>query len=363
MTPRLAPLSFAILLVIGFAYAVLVAAGGSLSVSAATLIDFGGNFAPLVTGGEWWRLATNVFLHAGPMHLAMNALALFFIGPLVERLLGSAGYALVYAGSGLAGSIASVFWRQNVVSVGASGAIFGLYGALLAYLAWCHGSLPRAARRSLLASAAAFVGYSLAFGAGSTGIDNAAHVGGLIGGALLGTACARSPGATRRPIGEWIRTGAAVLLALVFLAALLRATPDTSADYQQAVRLERAIETFGREEQALSGRLRDLQDRLKERRSSESEALGEIESDLIPGWDAQVARLSIEGPAGSENETLRQALVRYAALRRDSLALLARAIRQDDPRLAELARRTFEQANDVIASVHERAAGADRRER
>jgi rhomboid protease GluP len=356
-------LSFAILVAIAFAYAALAAAGGSLTVGAATLIAFGGNFAPLVTGGEWWRLVANVFLHAGPAHLAMNALALFFIGPLVERLFGPGRYALLYFGSGTAGSIASIFWRQNVVSVGASGAIFGLYGALLAYLAWCHGSLPSAARRGLLASAAAFVGYSLAFGAGSAGIDNAAHAGGLIGGALLGTACARSPAASRRRFGEWLRTGAAALLAAIFIAALLHATPDTSADYRQAVRLERAIEEFGREEQALSARLRALQDRLKQRRSSETEALGEVENDLIPGWDAQLARLSHEGPAGSENEILRQSLVRYAALRRDSLALLARAIRLDDPRLAELARVKFEQANDVIAAVHERAAEADRRER
>ena len=98
-------------------------------------IRFGSNFGPLTWTGEEWRLLTSAFLHFGIIHIALNMYALYQGGALVERLFGSTRFALIYLLSALAGSVASGWWDPLRNSAGASGAIFGVYGALLAFLA------------------------------------------------------------------------------------------------------------------------------------------------------------------------------------------------------------------------------------
>ena len=98
------------------------------------LIQWGANYGPKTTQGEWWRMFTCMFLHIGVLHLLFNMLALWNVGSCMERLLGSTGFLVLYLLAGLLGSVASVAWNPFVVSAGASGAIFGLYGGLLAFL-------------------------------------------------------------------------------------------------------------------------------------------------------------------------------------------------------------------------------------
>ena len=99
------------------------------------LIHWGANFGPLTTGGQWWRLLTSMFVHIRLFHIGMNMFVLWDIGRFMERLLGRGGFLVMYLFAGLAGSLASLAWNPFVVSAGASGAIFGLYGGLFAYLA------------------------------------------------------------------------------------------------------------------------------------------------------------------------------------------------------------------------------------
>lgn len=150
------------------------------------LLLWGGNAASEVQRGDWWRLLSATFLHGGLMHLTMNMIGLVSVGILVERIYGHRLYALVYLGAGLIGSALSLhFSAQTAVSVGASGAIFGITGALLVAVYQHRDSLPSTFSKNMVSSLLVFIIYSLIQGFAKQGIDNAAHVGGLLGGAML----------------------------------------------------------------------------------------------------------------------------------------------------------------------------------
>jgi rhomboid protease GluP len=150
------------------------------------LIRWGANFGPFTLTGEWWRLLTCVFVHGGLIHIAFNMWCLWDLGALCESLYGRWTYACIYFICGIGASLGSVIWNAEAFSVGASGAIFGLAGALLAAFKLGEFSVPRAALSGMLRSLGAFVVYNLIFGLAISGIDNAAHVGGLITGLIVG---------------------------------------------------------------------------------------------------------------------------------------------------------------------------------
>lgn len=160
---------------------------GWMTGDAEKLYEFGGNTASAVQDGAWWRLLTSTFLHANALHLLFNMVGLYAVGGMVERIFGRAPFLMIYLGSGLAGSVASLYFgAQQSVSVGASGAVFGIAGALLAVVFRHRESLPRLFNRQVLGGMTVFVGYSLLMGFSRAGVDNAAHMGGLAAGALLG---------------------------------------------------------------------------------------------------------------------------------------------------------------------------------
>jgi rhomboid protease GluP len=129
--------------------------------------------------GEWWRFITPVFLHIGFMHLAMNTLALYFLGMEVERIFGNLRFLVIYLFAGVTGFIASFIFSANL-SAGASGAIFGCFGALL-YFGVIH---PKLFFRTMGLNLIVVLGINLMIGFSASGIDNAGHLGGLVGGFL-----------------------------------------------------------------------------------------------------------------------------------------------------------------------------------
>ena len=140
-----------------------------------------------VAEGEYWRLFSVTLLHGGFLHLIFNMYALFIVGPIVEALYGRALFVLIYLLSAATGSVASYLFFATP-SVGASGAIFGLFGVLLTSTYVHKPALGRQAR-GLTGQIALLIGLNLALGFGLGGlarIDNAAHVGGLVAGAWLG---------------------------------------------------------------------------------------------------------------------------------------------------------------------------------
>lgn len=151
----------------------------------ADLLKWGANFMPLTTGGEWWRLLSSTFIHIGIIHLLFNMYALYMAGIYLEPMLGKGRYLAAYLCTGVLASVCSTWWHgAATVSAGASGAIFGLYGVFLALLT--TKLIPQTVRKALLQSIGVFVVYNLVYGAGAKGIDNAAHLGGMISGLVLG---------------------------------------------------------------------------------------------------------------------------------------------------------------------------------
>jgi rhomboid protease GluP len=171
--------------------AMVLASGPSLDFPGQVMVHFGANFGPYTLSGDWWRLLTYMFLHGGLMHIAFNMWCLWDLGALCESLYGRWTFACIYLITGIAGGLASVAWNPGVLSVGASGAIFGLAGALLASFYLGEFSVPRIAIQGTLRSLLFFVGFNVLFGTMISGIDNACHFGGLISGLILGALIAR----------------------------------------------------------------------------------------------------------------------------------------------------------------------------
>lgn len=148
-----------------------------------------------ISDGEVWRLVTMMFVHAGLMHLFFNGSALGEFGRTVENLYGARRFLLIFFGAGVAGAFAS-FIATPTPSVGASGGIFGLIGALLAFGVRHRFSLPAAARQRFTIQMGLCLAINLGLGLLSTFIDNAAHLGGLVGGVLIASWVGVSPAVT-----------------------------------------------------------------------------------------------------------------------------------------------------------------------
>ena len=151
--------------------------GGSTKV----LINIGANYGPYVKNGETWRLLTSVFLHSGISHLIFNSIALLAFGNLIETIFGKRNFLVLYLCSGISGSALSVTFNPNTVSVGASGAIFGMLGGLIIYYFFMKKVNPDYAKNNLFGLGLMLL-INLFYGLSSSRIDNWAHLGGLLGG-------------------------------------------------------------------------------------------------------------------------------------------------------------------------------------
>ncbi|MFA6152585.1 MAG: rhomboid family intramembrane serine protease [Chitinophagaceae bacterium] len=161
----------------------IIAGVSPITPTAKSLFVWGGNFKDAVIGGQWWRLISYMFLHAGAMHLIMNGFALLYAGMYLEPLIGRIRLVSAYVLTGISAGIASLIIHPHSVGVGASGAIFGLYGVFFALLTTNY--LQKTARKTMLRSLLFFVVFNLLMGLqGNT--DNAAHIGGLLSGILIG---------------------------------------------------------------------------------------------------------------------------------------------------------------------------------
>ncbi|WP_226583033.1 rhomboid family intramembrane serine protease [Halobacillus litoralis] len=174
--------------------------------SVLTLIDYGAKYNPAIVEGEWWRILTSMFLHIGMIHLFMNMLALFYLGVAVERIYGSGRFFFIYMLAGLFGGLAS-FMLNPHVAAGASGAIFGLFGALIFFGIQYKQLFFRTLGWNLIF----IILLNISFGLLVPQVDNGAHIGGLIGG-FLASAFIQMP---KHKIGK-MQAGAFVLYLLAF---------------------------------------------------------------------------------------------------------------------------------------------------
>src|SRR6266576_1028272 len=191
--------------------AMALASGTVVDFSRMDLRPWGANYGPLTLSGDWWRLLTYMFVHAGLMHIAFNMWCLWDLGRLCESLYGRWTFAAIYLITGVGGGLARLGWDPMIPSVGASGAIFGLAGALIASFYLGEFSLPRVAISGTLRSLVIFAVFNLGFGQILGTVDNACHIGGLVSGLALGALIARLKPQTDAPLRRATVVGVVVL--------------------------------------------------------------------------------------------------------------------------------------------------------
>jgi len=284
-----------------------------------------------------------MFLHAGLLHLFVNVVVLCQIGPLMERLLGSVGFAALYFAAGIAGSIGSALAHPAAVAVGASGAVFGLYGALGAFIWARRGEIPYHFLRRYRGVTIFFVVFNLIFGLSDSKIDLAAHLGGLGAGFVLGLALNLRPNraaSSLRPSA--IRVVACVLLSGVVLAVGASQLTGLVDNYPHELRLLAEVE-----KQVLE-QLRTANG--AEEPISDDKLIALMETEVLRPWRVALARFAglKRVPESHRRQWLQ--LVQYGTLRLNGWQLYVDGIRDQDEQL-------IKQSQELLSKTDEMARG------
>lgn len=302
---------------------IMVSQGVSaFSPTAETVLKWGADYGPLTLHGQWWRMIASTFLHFGIIHLGFNMVVLFSIGLFLENLAGRVRFVVLYLVCGLGGSAASLAWHPSTVSAGASGAIFGLYGALLGFLLRHRGSIAPEALASQRKWALTFIGYNLLYGL-RPGVDMAAHLGGLATGFVLGLfliepASSRNEGA---PAANWrVPLAFACGLALIVVPVMALPKPDDYlAEYRRVAEVEeKAIELYNSStKQWETGKI------------TEEQYADILEKQILPPWRTEseaMEKLRVSREQAAEQ----QVLVEYLNDREESWQFMVEGFRTHD---------------------------------
>jgi membrane associated rhomboid family serine protease len=313
------------IIAINVAVFVLMVASGVNPVEPTTdsLVQWGADYGPKTLHGQWWRLLTATFLHIGILHLLFNMWAFWEAGLLVERLVGNAGFLALYVISGLAGSLASEFWNPQVVSAGASGAVFGVFGALLGVLLQRRDCVPAQALSKLRNSGIALVGYNLVYGFLRPGINVAAHLGGLAAGFLCGLALSQPltrEAVARRPTRNGLVAGAAGVLIVLAIVAMPKEVTD----------LQRELAAFEAVEAEAIKTAQTTADRVDRGEIPATELADVLEREVLPPWRATTDRFRAMKHLPADQQRLVVTLLEYLQARQSSWELLAQSIREND---------------------------------
>ena len=204
----------------------------------ATLVAWGGNVGPRTSNGEWWRLLTAMFVHWGFWHLVASLAGLAQLGILLERLVGHVAFAALYLAAGVLAGLVSLFASPLTVTVGATGAIFGLYGLLIAAIAWgmvrpSAVTIRLKAMKPMAPAAAVFLLYAVA-----TSGENGAELAGLVTGLLSGLVLARGVGERKPPARRIAIAAAASLVIAAAFAVPLRGMSDARPEIARVIAFE-----------------------------------------------------------------------------------------------------------------------------
>jgi membrane associated rhomboid family serine protease len=339
------------------AFVIMVMRGVSaFNPTADSVLKWGADYGPLTLNGQWWRMVASTFLHFGLIHLFFNMFVLFNIGLFIESLAGRSLFVAVYLVCGLGGSAASLAWHPSTVSAGASGAIFGLYGALLGYLLRHRGSIPAESLTSLRKGAFTFIGYNLLYGL-RPGVDMAAHLGGLATGFVLGLFLIQPPStsASSSSSGElttstaeltsasnW-RVPVAVALGLALIAVPMTVLPKTDdylAEYKRLDSMEeKDLELFNASlKQWQAGKITNQQ------------YADILEKQILPSWRAE--RESIEKLKVSHDQAARKRLlVEYLKDREEGWQLTVDGFRTHEAEVFRQAAQKAAEAEKVAAQL------------
>jgi rhomboid protease GluP len=302
------------------------------------LLRWGANSGALVGSGEPWRLLTAAFVHVGLLHLAMNMYVLWQIGPFVERLVGNAGFLALYVVSGLAGSLASAAWHPLVTSAGASGALFGVIGALLGVLARRPMGMPPQAVALMRRNLIVLIGANVLLGLSIPQIDNAGHFGGL----AAGFACGLYLGRRELLVTREGRARRGAVVAGIGLAAIAAGVVALPGALGPTFELQREFELVDRRTVQLYA---SLVERWRERELTDRELAEDLERDVLEAWTDLRRRLEELPPEQAAKVERHLAAARF---RERAWKLQIRALRTDDQRVWDEAEELHRQAVEAF---------------
>lgn len=318
-------------------FVLMVLNGASITApSPEIVLKWGANARYLTMNGEWWRLVTAMFLHYGILHITMNMYALFSIGRMLEPFIGKWRFLALYMASGIAGSVASIWWHDGAASAGASGAIMGTIG-ILGALATTN-LIRQEIRMSLLKN----IGISLllTLGLGFSGIvDNAGHIGGLIGGAIGGYLIyfeLRNWYAYHKK--QYLFLGIAVLLIAGLCTGFWMITP-------KGINVDQLLENFNTEDKAAVVFSRTI---------NEGTSPDQIRSQLVVHWEncAAIAdSLSSSDNLSDKGIEYVEKLKSYSAYRVSGSQYIYRAISENRADFNDSAKVFMDKANALAQAI------------
>ncbi len=344
-----------------FAYSVSKGAGWVVP-DPDRLVAVGGNLPALTLRGEPWRLVTAMFLHGGLIHLAMNMICLWPGGRQAEYLFGKKSFLAIYLIAGLVGGIVSAARTTMVVSVGASGAVFGLFGAICAYLLAHRDQLEPTVRSKQLKSIGSFMVINLVIGVTAAGIDLAAHLGGFVAGFLVAYVAERrldlsDPERAQARRFPRIILASVVAIGVVGVGLVTLPGPDlayvTKAEETSADELDRRFKRFATNEVELLAKVNTLLDRGRTGDITGLEIARTIDEELLPRWRAHAAELAEVKELPALVVPRQQAVVAYIQARIAHLEALSKVFKLDasTPEFAKAEREVQQRSAEVPAAL------------
>jgi rhomboid protease GluP len=326
------PLTHGILLVNVLVFLVMLSQGAGLwHTSNGVQLAWGANFGPATQDGQWWRLLTAAFIHFGVIHLSMNMFALRDVGRLVERVYGPWKFGLIYGGAGLLGNLLSLVVQGNqAISGGASGAIFGLYGALLVFLLHERRQVDASEFRWLFAASSFFTLLMLGLGWVIPGIDNAAHGGGLLGGALLARLLIK-PWTAQSPLKDrkkWL----ALALLISCSGWLMMHIPAPKYLLHEEIKAREAIQHFRQADQHITQQWEAILNNAAVERLSFDQVAWRLDATVTAGYQNSFNQLLAATPQSQAPSALElNHMQTYAQERAQTSLALADGLRTRNP--------------------------------
>jgi membrane associated rhomboid family serine protease len=316
----------------------LIAYGRFAPFDAQWLVRWGANFGPLTMDSQWWRLLSAQFLHGDAVHLVANMWVLYNAGRLARQLYGNLAFLAIYLGAGVCGFVFSLSWDPSAVAVGASGAIFGVLAAFIAYMIRQRSQLPAPVLRAHWLSTLLFVGLNLISGAMQPMVDNAAHVGGMLSGFVLGWLLARPLQAEERSRWGLWQGGAATLLVLIVVLGGAWRVWGIGKELNAFDRFGRDFAWYAKSELEQLQKWDALVAQIASGFVSEAEIGRRFRDEIRPFWKDAHERLSADEKVKQAKDSELPAMMReYTLLRRDLASALAAAVESDDEDHADAA--------------------------
>jgi rhomboid protease GluP len=238
-----------------------------------------------------------MFIHIGVIHVFFNMMVLWTLGDFVEKLFGHVNFLLLYIFSGLIGSLCSIVWNPNVVSAGASGAVFGVFGGLCGYLVACKKDIPLVIFAQMKKNVLVFLGLNLAFGLSVPNIDMAAHMGGLAGGFIAALFLSHS--FNEKGLKSISKRG--IVFAVFALVSLFSLFSFISSEFK--VPFETTFKKFSTLDVKFAKILEEGQSDMATNTLSVEEFIEALEGEVIPEWKRIRLEFIDNRPFGRSNKT------------------------------------------------------------